>query len=82
MHHVHSANFSYQNPYYGQIGHHNWNIGHHPLNYNNGVINNNNHGYNQNNNYHFNHTPQIYNQQYGHNLSPYAQNHLHIHHQP
>jgi len=26
LHHVHSAQLSYQNPYYGQIGHHNINI--------------------------------------------------------
>jgi hypothetical protein len=72
LHHVHSANFSYQNPYYGQVGHHTL---HFPpqQNYNNGGMHNQvpAHNYHQSNNYHYNHPQQVYNQQYGniHNLN-------------
>jgi hypothetical protein len=90
LHHVHSANFSYQNPYYGQGGHHYTNILNQPTNYNNGIhhvpINNyhvpiNNYhvpinNYQQGNNYHYNHHPpqQVYNQAYGHHNNNFTNN--------
>ena len=70
MHHVHSANINYQNPYYGQVGHHNINFPHQAINYNNPPIHVqvpiHNYNQQQNSNLHYN-NQQFHNQAFDNN---------------